>query len=555
MTLRGSLDALRGQCGPLSSPPGRGQGEARRRPPMPSPPSTSPSSAAPASSSPTHLAWFPRLQTVPRHRWELDRRAGNHPRAPVLRVRPRLRSEPGPDRRAPSDSLWNLPVPGSSRLPPRTAAAPMARSPRRGVARPPQGRRRSSTWWSWRRDSPTESSPPLAADPLIRRDPDCLGAGVPSPPSTAPRRTGSRAAAPAALGTPGRLRRPAHETDLTLAPTCSRETRGQDDAAMALRALLAAEASIPPPSSTSSAAARKLSATAISAAAGTSPRRWRRGGLPGRRRRGREGFCCGPIDALAIAGSLVAAGVSHASPSSAAVPWPSSAIPGRSPRRRADPEETLAGVALLVERYDGAAAAPARRHRPPSRRGGLVAEGHLRVARARPVRQLGWAFGDVDKYADRARQPGAHRAGRQRRCANSTTRSSAGWPCSRARLRRPTCRPSRAPTGCLLFADAGPHRLGPFLPRPRARRAPRRRYRRALFLAKGSCSRPHDPDGRRHLHDRGAERVGYARRALMFGPSVPDHGRRAATCSSWRTSQDVEAAGPHDPGTGRAWRR
>ena len=101
-----------------------------------------------------------------------------------------------------------------------------------------------------------------------------------------------------------------------------------------------------------------------------------------------KGFCCGPIHALAIAGSLVAAGVFSRVAVIGGCALAKLGMKYQGHLRHGQPilEDTLVGVALLVEGDDGQLAAPeARRDRASHGRGGLVAEGDRRGARARPA--------------------------------------------------------------------------------------------------------------------------------------------------------------------------
>jgi len=121
-----------------------------------------------------------------------------------------------------------------------------------------------------------------------------------------------------------------------------------------------------------------------------------------------KGFCCGPVHALAIAGSLVAAGVFGRVAVIGGCALAKLGMKYQGHLRHGQPilEDTLVGVALLVEPDDG---------RSPRLR--LDAVGRHRVAAGAsqkaifeslvrdPLRGLGWTFRDVDKYATELHNP------------------------------------------------------------------------------------------------------------------------------------------------------
>jgi betaine reductase len=121
-----------------------------------------------------------------------------------------------------------------------------------------------------------------------------------------------------------------------------------------------------------------------------------------------KGFCCGPVHALAIAGSLVAAGVFSRVAVVGGCALAKLGMKYQGHLRHGQPvlEDTLAGVALLVEGDD---------RRSPRLR--LDAIGRHRVAAGSsqkaifeslvrdPLRALGWGFRDVDKYATELHNP------------------------------------------------------------------------------------------------------------------------------------------------------
>ena len=121
-----------------------------------------------------------------------------------------------------------------------------------------------------------------------------------------------------------------------------------------------------------------------------------------------KGFCCGPVHAMAIAGSLVAAGVFSRVAVIGGCALAKLGMKYQGHLRHGQPilEDTLVGVAFLVERDDG---------RSPRLR--LDAIGRHTVAAGSspkaifealvrdPLRALDWAFRDVDKYATELHNP------------------------------------------------------------------------------------------------------------------------------------------------------
>ena len=257
-----------------------------------------------------------------------------------------------------------------------------------------------------------EARDALAAHPLVAKsDLDALGPGV-SEAAIEERLAGPVPAAPLHLRSGRRIGCIAagHETDQTLAPDVLLENlAAKVTAAMALRALLAGLA-IDPGSVD----------YVISSGEEAVGDRYQRGGgnlakavaeqagCLGASGVDVKGFCCGPIHALAIAGSLVAAGVFSrvAVVGGCALAKLGMKYQGHLRHGQTVLEDTLVGVAFLVEGHDG---------RSPRLR--LDAIGRHRVAAGAsqkaileslvrdPLRAMGLGFRDVDKYATELHNP------------------------------------------------------------------------------------------------------------------------------------------------------
>ena len=252
----------------------------------------------------------------------------------------------------------------------------------------------------------------LAAHPLVTKsDLAALGVGV-SGVAIEERLAGPAPAAPLALRSGRRIGCIAagHETDQTLAPDVLLENlAAKMTAAMALRALLAGEAIDP----------ASVDYVIGSGEEAVGDRYQRGGGNLGKAVAEQagclgatgvdvKGFCCGPIHALAIAGGLVAAGVFSRVAVIGGCALAKLGMKYQGHLRHGQPvlEDTLVGVAILVEGDDG---------RSPRLR--LDAIGRHRVAAGSsqkaifeslvrdPLRALGWAFRDVDKYATELHNP------------------------------------------------------------------------------------------------------------------------------------------------------
>ncbi|HYB42339.1 MAG TPA: glycine/sarcosine/betaine reductase complex component C subunit beta [Candidatus Methylomirabilis sp.] len=257
-----------------------------------------------------------------------------------------------------------------------------------------------------------ESRAALTAHPSIaKEDLEALGAGA-SEGAIDERLRGPLPAIPLHLSSGRRVGCIAagHEADQTLAPDVLLENlAAKATAAMALRALLAAESVDP--------ASVEYVIGSGEEAVGD---RYQRGGgnlakavaeqagCLGATGVDVKGFCCGPVHALAIAGSLVASGVFSRVAVIGGCALAKLGMKYQGHLRHGQPilEDTLVGVALLVEHDDG---------RSPRLR--LDAIGRHRVAAGSsqkaifeslvrdPLRQLGWRFGDVDKYATELHNP------------------------------------------------------------------------------------------------------------------------------------------------------
>ena len=257
-----------------------------------------------------------------------------------------------------------------------------------------------------------EAREALAGHPLVTKgDLDALGPGAPGAAIEA-RLAGPAPAAPLHLRSGRRIGCIAagHETDQTLAPDVLLENlAAKMTAAMALRALLAGEG---------------LDPGSVDYVIGSGEEavgdRYQRGGgnlakavaeqagCLGATGVDVKGFCCGPVHALAIAGSLVAAGVFSRVAVIGGCALAKLGMKYQGHLRHGQPvlEDTLVGVALLVEGDD---------RRSPRLR--LDAIGRHRVAAGSsqkaifeslvrdPLRALGWGFRDVDKYATELHNP------------------------------------------------------------------------------------------------------------------------------------------------------
>jgi betaine reductase len=252
----------------------------------------------------------------------------------------------------------------------------------------------------------------LAAHPLVAKDDlERLGDGV-SEEAIADRLAGPVPAAPLHLRSGRRIGCivAGHEADQTLAPDVLLENlAAKVTAGMALRALLAEETVDP----------GSIDYVIGSGEEAVGDRYQRGGGNLGKavaehagcvRATGVDvkGFCCGPVHALAIAGSLVASGVFSrvAVIGGCALAKLGMKYQGHLRHRQPVLEDTLVGVAALVEPDDG---------RSPRVR--LDAIGRHTVAAGSsqkaifealvrdPLRAIGWAFRDVDKYATELHNP------------------------------------------------------------------------------------------------------------------------------------------------------
>jgi len=121
-----------------------------------------------------------------------------------------------------------------------------------------------------------------------------------------------------------------------------------------------------------------------------------------------KGFCCGPIHALAIAGSLVASGVFSRVAVIGGCALAKLGMKYQGHLRHGQPilEDTLVGVAMLVEGDDGQS--PRLRLDAIGRHTVAAGSSQKAIVEALvrdPLRALGWAFRDVDKYATELHNP------------------------------------------------------------------------------------------------------------------------------------------------------
>jgi len=257
-----------------------------------------------------------------------------------------------------------------------------------------------------------EARAALATHPLVTKDDlAALGAGVAAAAVDA-RLGGPTPAAPLRLGSGRRVGCivAGHETDATLAPDVLLENlAAKVTAAMALRAVLADEGIDP----------ASVDYVIGSGEEAVGDRYQRGGGNLGKAVAEQagcraatgvdvKGFCCGPVHALVLAGSLVAAGVFARVAVVGGCALAKLGMKYQGHLRHGQPilEDTLAGMACLVEADDG---------RSPRLR--LDAVGRHPVAAGaspkaiveslvgEPLRALGLGFRDVDRYATELHNP------------------------------------------------------------------------------------------------------------------------------------------------------
>ena len=252
----------------------------------------------------------------------------------------------------------------------------------------------------------------LAGHPLVvKRDLEALGPGVPEA-RIEERLAGPAPAAPLHLRSGRRIGCIAagHETDMTLAPDVLLENlAAKMTAAMALRALLAGEAIDPGSVDYVIGSGEEAVGDRYQRGGGNLAKAVaEEAGCLGATGVDVKGFCCGPLHALAIAGSLVAAGVFARVAVIGGCALAKLGMKYQGHLRHGQPvlEDMLVGVALLVEGDDG---------RSPRLR--LDAIGRHRVSAGSsqkaifeslvrdPLRALGWGFRDVDKYATELHNP------------------------------------------------------------------------------------------------------------------------------------------------------
>jgi betaine reductase len=310
------------------------------------------------------------------------------------------------------DSLWSLPRPWSETSPPGNRRGP------HGEIGPEQelyGLLKIGDQFDLvqlEAGFVEEARDALSAHPLVAKsDLDALGAGVPDA-AIQERLAGPVPAAPLDLRSGRRIGCIAagHETDQTLAPEVLLENlAAKMTAAMALRALLAGEAIDPGSVDYVIGSGEEAVGDRYQRGGGNLAKAVaEQAGCLGATGVDVKGFCCGPVHALAIAGGLVAAGVFSRVAVIGGCALAKLGMKYQGHLRHGQPvlEDTLVGMALLVEGDD---------RRSPRLR--LDAIGRHRVAAGSsqkaifeslvrdPLRALGWRFRDVDKYATELHNP------------------------------------------------------------------------------------------------------------------------------------------------------
>lgn len=310
------------------------------------------------------------------------------------------------------DSLWDLPRPWSESSPPGDRRGP------HGEIAPEEelyGLLRMGDQFDLvqlEAGFAEEARAALGAHPLVTKDDlAALGLGVEAA-AIDKRLAGPAAATPLHLRSGRRIGCIAagHETDQTLAPEVLLENlAAKTTAAMALRALLAGEGVDPGSVDYVIGSGEEAVGDRYQRGGGNLAKAVaEQAGCLGATGVDVKGFCCGPIHALAIAGSLVAAGVFSRVAVIGGCALAKLGMKYQGHLRHGQPvlEDTLVGVALLVEGDDG---------RRPRLRLDIV--GRHRVAAGSsqkaifeslvrdPLRALGWGFRDVDKYATELHNP------------------------------------------------------------------------------------------------------------------------------------------------------
>jgi betaine reductase len=339
-----------------------------------------------------------------------------------------------------------------------------------------------------------EARAALAAHPLVdKNDLEALGAGVDA--AALDRRLAEPTLAiPLRLGS-GRLVgciAAGHDTDQTLAPEVLLENlAAKMTAAMALRAVLADEGVDPGSVDYVIGSGEEAVGDRYQRGGGNLAKAVaEQAGCLGATGVDVKGFCCGPVHALVVAGSLVAAGVFRRVAVVGGCALAKLGMKYQGHVRAGQPilEDTLAGVAILVEADDG---------RSPRLR--LDAVGRHRVGAGSsqkaiveslvrdPLRALGWTLRDIDKYATELHNPELTEPSGSGDVPQLNYRVIAGLAALLGEI-APADVPAFARIhGLPGFAPTQGHIASaiPFL--PHALDGLRDgRYRRALFLAKGS---------------------------------------------------------------------
>lgn len=310
------------------------------------------------------------------------------------------------------DSLWDLPRPWSESSPPGDRRGP------HGEIAPEEelyGLLRIGDQFDLvqlEADFAEEARTALGAHPLVTKDDlAALGSGVEAA-AIDKRLAGPAPVLPLLLRSGRRIGciTAGHETDQTLAPDVLLENlAAKMTAAMALRALLAGEGVDPGSVDYVIGSGEEAVGDRYQRGGGNLAKAVaEQAGCLGATGVDVKGFCCGPVHALAIAGSLVAAGVFSRVAVIGGGALAKLGMKYQGHLRHGQPvlEDTLVGVALLVEGDD---------RRSPRLR--LDAIGRHRVAAGSsqkaifeslvrdPLRALGWGFRDVDKYATELHNP------------------------------------------------------------------------------------------------------------------------------------------------------
>jgi glycine/sarcosine/betaine reductase complex component C subunit beta len=310
------------------------------------------------------------------------------------------------------DSLWDLPRPWFSASPPGERRGP------HGEIAPEEelyGLLKIADQFDLiqlEADFAQEVRGALEAHPLVaKRDLEGLGAGQ-SQAAIEEQLDGSPAAAPLCLRSGRRIGCvvAGHDSDSTLAPDVLLENlAAKVTAAMALRALLAGEAIDPGSVEYVIGSGEEAVGDRYQRGGGNLAKAVaEQAGCLGATGVDVKGFCCGPVHALTVAGGLVASGIFSRVAVVGGGALAKLGMKYRGHLRHGQPilEDTLVGVALLVESDDGRS--PRLRLDAIGRHTVAAGSSHKAILEALvrdPLRALGWAFRDVDKYATELHNP------------------------------------------------------------------------------------------------------------------------------------------------------